>query len=324
MDRISGILRSDPKPALLIGNGINLFHGSGSSSWQGLLATLAELCDIDPPNFKTDEMSFTEFFDIVDLVKEGKDVGNLKQRVCDGLQHWEPSDQHRVIVLWAKRHGVPIVTVNFDENLSRSIDAEFHLGNKGKKGFTDWYPWSSYFSDREINVPRDSFAIWHAHGMKRYKRSIQLGLTDYMRSVRRADLFVNGRENSLRSLADDCNAGWWRGRDTWLDVIFFRPLLIFGFACNRDESFLRWLFLQRAGLHKSWPEVRVKAWFLDTQSTGRGSGKPGGGTTGSRRSGTCQRIPEGPTNKRFFEELDMEYVQVPKFKDIYENPAWRS
>ena len=256
-------------------------------------------CDIDPPNFKTDEMSFTEFFDIVDLVKEGKDAGNLKQRVCDGLQHWAPSDHHRAIVLWAKRHGVPIVTVNFDENLSRSIDAEFHLGNKGKKGFTDWYPWSSYFSDREINVPRDSFAIWHAHGMKRYRRSIQLGLTDYMRSVRRADLFVNGGENSLRSLADDRSAGWWRGQDTWLDVIFFRPLLIFGFTCNRDESFLRWLFLQRAGLHKSWPEVRVKAWFLDTQS-------------------------EDPTNKRFFEELDVEYVPVPEFKDIYENPAWRS
>ena len=44
MDRISRILGSDPKPALLIGNGINLFHGSGSSSWKDLLATLAKCC----------------------------------------------------------------------------------------------------------------------------------------------------------------------------------------------------------------------------------------------------------------------------------------
>ena len=307
MDRISRILGTERKPALLIGNGINRFHGSESTSWAALLRTLAKPYGLDSPNTKTDEMSFTEFFDIVDFAGTAKGASILRQRAkvlrqraCHRLKQWTPSDHHRVIVGWARRHGVPIVTVNFDENLSRSIGANFHRGNRGNgsKGFTDWYPWSSYFSDREINAPRNSFAIWHAHGMVRYERSIQLGLTHYMRSLRRADSFVYGRENSLRGFFENGNEIW-RGHNTWLDIMFFCPLLVFGFGCNRDESFLRWLFLQRARLHKSRPEMRVKAWFLDTSS-------------------------KGPTNKRFFEELDMEYVRVPAFEDIYESPAWRS
>lgn len=298
MDPISAILSHRRKPALLIGNGINRFHGSQASSWAHLLAVLAKPYDLEPPEEDIDDMSFTEFFDILDLARSDKDARMLQRLVCDELRKWVPSDHHGIIVNWAKRHDVPIVTVNFDETLSKSIDASFHRGS-GRKGFSHWYPWKSYFSDREIDLPRHNFAIWHAHGIMRYPRSIRLGLTHYMGSVQRARALVYRGQDSLRARAFRGNASW-RGQNTWLDILFFCPLLIFGFACKRDENLLRWLFLERARLHKTQPEFKAKAWFLDTSSNG------------------------GLDSKPFFEGVDIEYVCVPDPKDIYKNPMWHS
>ena len=198
MDRISEILSHRRKPALLIGNGINRFKGSHSSSWADLLAELAKPYGLDPPEEGIDDMSFTEFFDILDLAGSDKDARVLQRLVCDQLRKWAPSDHHGTIINWAKRHDVPVVTVNFDETLSRSVNASFHRGS-GRKGFSHWYPWKSYFSDREINEPRKNFAIWHAHGIMRYPRSIRLGLTHYMGSVQRARALVyRGEHRKVR------------------------------------------------------------------------------------------------------------------------------
>ena len=170
-----------------------------SSSWQELLADLAKPLGLALPNKKRDDMSYAEFFDILDLARPPDADINLQRRVCDLMKSWAPSDHHAMIVGWAKRHRAPIITVNFDENLSKAVDAQYHLP-KTRRGFTDWYPWSSYFSDREINDPRRDFAIWLAHGMMRYARSIRLGLTHYMGSVQRARSWVYREENSLRAL----------------------------------------------------------------------------------------------------------------------------
>ena len=298
MDRISAILSHPRKPALLIGNGINRFQGSQASSWARLLAKLAKPHRLDPPKEDIDDMSFTEFFDILDLARSDKDARKLQRSVCEELRKWVPSDQHGMIVNWAKRHDVPIVTVNFDETLSLSVNASFHRGS-GKKGFSHWYPWKSYFSDREIDNPRQNFAIWHAHGIMRYPRSIRLGLTHYMGSVQRARALVYRGPDSLSACAKSGNSSW-RGQNTWLDILFFCPMMIFGFACKRDENLLRWLFLERARLHKLRPDLKAEAWFLDTSSD------------------------RGLDSKPFFEGVDIKYVCVPDPNDIYKNPTWNS
>ena len=210
------------------------------------------------------------------------------------MKSWKPSNHHNTIVSWAQRHSAPIITVNFDENLSQAVNAKYYAG----KGFTDWYPWSSYFSNREIADPRRSFAIWHAHGMTRYARSIRLGLTHYMGAIQRARPWVYSGEKALRPLAKRGEDGW-QGQNTWLDIAFRCPLMIVGFGFNKDESFLRWLFLERARLHKINPDWKTKAWFLDTP-----------------QNGSLHRKP-------FFEGLGMEYVSVPAYSEIYENPTWQ-
>ncbi|OWU67698.1 hypothetical protein ATO2_14255 [Roseovarius sp. 22II1-1F6A] len=243
-----------------------------------------------------DEMSNTEFFDILDLAKPLEDRSSLQRKFCDLMKSWEPSEHHSAIVSWAQRHQSPIITVNFDENLSKAANAKYVVG----EGFTQWYPWSSYFSDTRVDDPRTSFAIWHAHGMMRYAQSIRLGLTHYMGAVQRARPWVYRGENALRSAATKGSDSRWKGRNTWIDVLFFSPMMIFGFGFNKDENFLRWLFLERARLHKLNPRWKTKTWFIDTP-----------------RNGSLQRKP-------FFAGLGMEYVTVADYDEIYENAAWGS
>ena len=292
MSRVSEILTQNDKPALLIGNGINRFNNN-TSSWQDLLGDLAQQLNLNLSREEIGEMSNTEFYDILDLARPLEDRSSLQRQFCDLMKSWEPSDHHTTIVNWARRHHVPIITVNFDENLSKSVDVRYHVG----KAFTDWYPWSSYFSDNRVVEPRRSFAIWHAHGMVRYSRSIRLGLRHYMAATRRAHQWIYGGEGALRSVAKPDEQGW-KGQGTWLDVLFFSPMMVLGFGLNKDESFMRWLFLERARLYKINPTREAKVWFLDIAE-----------------DSNLHRRP-------FFERIGMEYVNVPNYEEIYENVAW--
>ncbi|MDF0596309.1 hypothetical protein [Psychromarinibacter halotolerans] len=293
---MNDILTRKEKPALLIGNGINIHGGDSTSSWVGLLGALSRQQGLRLTADERKEMSNTEFFDILDLAHPREDRSSLQSEFCDLMKGWRHTVHHETITGWAHRHGRPIITVNFDENLSRSKQLElFHP----KKGFTDFYPWSSYFSDRRVDDPRSEFAIWHAHGMMKYSRSIRLGLTHYMGSVQRARSWVYNRKNSLREVIKN-GGGEWHGSDTWLEVIFFCPIVIFGFTFGKDENFLRWLFLERAKLQKITPEPPKKIWFV-------------------------VKDDEGSDSRRlFFKRLGVEFVTVPDYPDIYENEAWQS
>jgi len=82
-------------------------------------------------------------------------------------------------------------------------------------------------------------------------------------------------------------------------VFFFCPLILVGFGFGKDENFLRWLFLERARLHKLRPDWAAKTWFVDR------------GTADEKQ----RRV--------FLEGLGMEVVTVPEYSDIYANQAWK-
>lgn len=241
------------------------------------------------------EMSNTELFDLLDLARPAEDRSSLQGKFCESMDSWRPARHHKSIVEWAQRHRRPIITVNFDENLSLAVNAR----RRWLGGFTtDYYPWNCYFSDTSVADPKSEFAIWHAHGMMRYKRSIRLGLTHYMGSVQRARLWVYGG-HSLRASAKNEETSW-RGTNSWLEVLFFCPLVIFGFSFGKDETFLRWLFLERARLQKTVPAWKVPTWFVDVPKN--------------------SSLPRKP----FFEGLHMTYVVAESYDEIYENPSWNS
>jgi hypothetical protein len=294
MVALNRILSEKEKPALFVGNGINIHGGNDDSSWDDLLQALSLRQGLHLTKEERAEMSNTEFFDILDLARPSEERNSLQSEFCYLMEGWQPADHHRKIVGWASRHQRPMITVNFDENLSRAGGLKFF---RGKSGFTDYYPWSSYFSDEAVNSPRDQFGVWHAHGMMRYSRSIRLGLTDYMGSVQRARSWVYNRENSLRASVKNGRDAW-IGSNTWVDILFFSPLLIFGFSFGKDENFLRWLFLERAKLQRISDRPSGKTWFVEKKSN------------------------NSANRKLFFHRLGVEFITVEDYPEIYENLAW--
>lgn len=208
------------------------------------------------------------------------------------LDHLEPNR----VAEWANYHGIPILTTNFDNNLCKSGNFELFWTIPGKKGRSYTYPWSSYYSMSEVSDPCRGFGIWHINGMEKYPASLRLGLTHYMRAVRKAMELLHG--NNRFSMMNSRNSVV---RTTWLNIFFNKPLLFFGIALDENEVFLRWLLIQRAKYFKEQPEKRQPAWYLYTK---------GGGNNN--------------TGKLFFlEEVSVEPIKVESFDDIYGSPGWQ-
>lgn len=96
------------------------------------------------------------------------------------------------------------------------------IKNWGVKGFTRFYPWTIYYSDRELDYPTYGFGIWFVNGLIKYPSSIRLGLTQYMGSVEKARGYIHKqKENRLFS---GKNQNDWAGSKTWLHIIFNKSL----------------------------------------------------------------------------------------------------
>lgn len=244
--------------ALVIGNGINRYNSDTViNSWDSMLLDLWDKHTDDDPKDIPLGISLTEFYDALDLTSTLK-TKNLQKEFCDFLEGWQAKTHHHAIVNWAKAYSCPLLTTNFDETLSDAANLALHHWNGTR--FTDYYPWESYFSDKEISDPAKDFAIWHINGIKRYSRSIRLGLSHYMGSVERARALIHkGRGGQLFS---ESNHGEWSGRHTWLDCIFHRDLLFVGLGLDTSEIFLRWLLIERAKYFKTFPKKVRNAWYI--------------------------------------------------------------
>ena len=281
--------------ALLVGNGINRFGKfSSMNSWSELLAGLAKERLGTHAEAVPSGLSYTEFFDLLELRGSTRSSSaDLQASFCEPMKGWQPDEHHSRIVEWAHRHEAPILTTNFDDLLSRAIHTK--MLSASAQGFTDFYPWDRYFAKEELKTPTSGFGIWHVNGMIRYKRSIRLGLTHYMGSVGRArDWLHNGNEMRLFSGKD---IEHWKGASTWLDIVFNRPLLVFGLALEENEVFLRWLLIERAKYFKVFPDRKKDGWFAYVGQESEG--------------------------KLFFlRGVGLKPVQVASYADLYSEAAW--
>lgn len=207
-------------------------------------------------------ISLTEFYDILDL-RSNLQTKNLQKEFCDFLEGWQAKSHHTQMMRWAKLHSVPVLTTNFDETLSDCAGVQLHHADAVK--FTDFYPWASYFSVGAIADPSAAFGIWHINGIKRYSRSIRLGLSHYMGSVERARALIH--KGGDRRLFSEKRDGSWNGCDTWLHCIFNNDLLFVGLGLDSSEIFLRWLLIERAKYFKVFPARAKKAWYVYAGNT---------------------------------------------------------
>jgi len=246
--------------ALVIGNGVNLYGAArNTNSWHNLLVSLAT--EYLPQKLRTvpDGISLTEFYDILELKRRNSAAAKtLQQKFCYLMAEWKYYSHHQSIVNWAMSADVPILTTNFEQVLADAGDCVLHRNKKG--GFTDYYPWESYYGNRKINDPAREFGIWHINGMQHYHRSVRLGLTHYMGSVERARRWLHRGEE--RKLFSGKNINRWEGMSSWLHIIFNCPLVIFGLALEENEVFFRWLLIERARYFKKFPERRKDAWYV--------------------------------------------------------------
>ena len=281
--------------ALIVGNGVNRYRfAKSTNSWHDLLIELAK--EHFPSSLKEvpKGVSLTEFYDVLELKTTNAALAKtLQQKFCDLMETWEPFKQHERIIEWAKLNNNPVLTTNFDRVLADA--GSLKLLRTRSDGFTDFYPWESYYGDNVITDPSKEFGLWHINGMIEYPRSIRLGLTHYMGSVERARrLIYKGTGQKLFS----GNNIYWQGNKSWLHIIFNTPLLIFGLGLEENEVFLRWLLIERARYFKKFPNREKQAWYVHSKSL------------------------DNPGKLFFLDGVGIEAVQVEGYDEIYGPKVW--
>lgn len=291
--------RAGGRVALLVGNGIHLYP-NGGNSWNALVERLARNNGFASPE-RAKNLAMPEFYDLIDLgrsheggPKSASQAYPLKKQFCDGMEEWKPAEHHLGIVEWAKRNGSPILTTNFDLVLSSAAGAKrfsMFRPHGSRKRESDYYTWWKYFASEPLNHAREGFGIWHINGFISHIRSIRLGLSDYMGCVEHSRPWIM----KARSFPD------WSAEDTWLDVLFKMPLVVFGVGLEGQEVWLRWLLIQRAALHKRRGIERPPAWYVYP----------------------AEENDERQREKRFFLKcLGVEPYEVADYSAIYDPRHW--
>jgi hypothetical protein len=290
------IIRKRPDEiAFVVGNGINHHFRNSAHSWMELLRNLWDRFSFHTTSRIPKGISYPEFFDALELQQSNKPGEATElQRVCASeISNWTAKDDQNVFLSGIKELNAPILSTNLDTLMSQTMGLELRRIRPSK--FTDYYPWSSYYSDQELSAPNDGFGIWHVNGMVNYPRSLKLGLSDYMGNVHRARQMIvesGGRKQIIRPN--------WRGKENWLSIFFNRSLFIVGLGLDEQEFFLRWLLIQRQKYFRHHPERRKAGWYVAK----------------SREDG----LSEGKS--MFLHWVGIEIIEIPEYEEVYEK-VWQ-
>lgn len=285
--------------AFLIGNGINLHYRNESISWKDLLLNLWDAHSFDTQTIIPSGISFTEFYDALEIQNVGNNnlSSELLKEVQNKMIDWQPNDSQNLILNKIKDLDAPILTTNFDDLIPKSMDLKFRKFDGA--AFTDFYPWSCYYSDRDLQFPTEGFGVWYPNGMIKYHRSIKLGLSQYMGNVERARKLIHKEPENIHF--EGKNQNYWDGYKTWLHIMFNKSIFIFGFGLDKTEVFIRWLLIERAKYFRKFPKEKHKGWFVI---------KKGESPT------TCE-------GKKFFlKSVGFEVIELDDYDKIYED-IWK-
>ncbi|WP_334184667.1 SIR2 family protein [Novosphingobium sp.] len=297
MMKLSDILQTHgDELALILGNGIHLAGGGRGNSWRGLLLDLANKSGLNLPNWPSG-LSNIEFFDVLALQEENN-IGEMAKQFCDAMSDWQVNRHHRSVMSWAVKRDVPVLTTNFDTVLSDAAKAPRQRTKHAK--FVSYYPWDTRFAHQLHDDPCAGFGVWHINGMACYPRSIRLGLSHYVGLAQRARGWMQQRDTGVFK---ENGLETWRGRHTWLQIVFKRPLLIFGLGLREDEVFLRWLLIERARYFAKFPALRQDAWYV-------------------YKNDPKDKAQEG--HLLFLSSVGFNCIRVEDHSEIYDDKVWSS
>jgi hypothetical protein len=255
------ITKNQSDIAFIVGNGINRFPNNPKAiSWDTLLMKLWTKFSPDSYKEVPRGITTTEFYDLLDIAISDNRSTNfqIQKEASQLLSDWKFQNHHTAFVRKALDIDAPILTTNFDLILPTCLGLkQFYTDTKA---FTDFYPWTTYYGNKQLNYPTDGFGIWFINGFVKYHRSIRLGLSHYMGSVEKARNFLH--KGDERKLFSGKNQDNWRGSKTWLHIIFNKSLCIFGLGLEENEVFIRWLLIERAKYFKKFPERAKSGWYV--------------------------------------------------------------
>lgn len=279
--------------AIIIGNGINRFaYGNElDTSWGKLL--LNTWRSTSPITLSTIDkgITFTEFYDIMEFESSPKEV---LDKIVNIISQWKPNEYHSKFQLKCINLNIPVLTTNFDRNIEMGLRKTIIYRDKDDKSFTDYYPWNTVYTDREdISVSNlNKFGIWHINGTIDYPRSLRLSLSQYTNQAKRVSEFIHNRTNMWDDFKGK-NQELWRGRNTWLHLIFNCDLCILGLGLDEQETFLRWLLIERSKYFRKYPERKRDGWYV------------------------CTKRDLTPGKSFFLQKVGFEIIQLKNFEEVY-------
>lgn len=282
--------------AFIFGNGINLHYNKDNVSWNDLLLDLWGEYSFNTQSTIPNGISFTEFYDVLEIQNyASRNFSSILQKnVAEKIEGWKPNESQNLILNKIKNMDVPLLTTNFDDLIKKSLELEFYKLEDTK--FTDYYPWSCYYSDKNLADPVDGFGVWNINGMVKYHRSIKLGLSQYMGNVERARKLIHKRPENISFEGE--NQSYWPGYKTWLHVLFNKSLFICGLSLDETEIFIRWLLIERAKYFRKFPDRKHKGWFVIKNGSNN---------------------PKDEGKKFFLQSVGFEIIELNDYKSIYED-----
>jgi hypothetical protein len=278
--------------SFLVGNGIHRHRAiENKTSWIDLLNSLYAEATCDKEKPITEGVSLTEFYDVIEIKsKQNNKALDLQKKFCQSMSSWSTMPHHQKFIDYAVINNSPVLTTNFDPVLSNINNLTFY--KLKKKHFTDFYPWECYYANDELSEPENGFGIWHINGLVHYSRSIRLGLAHYMGSVARARKLIYRSDKSGLFKGED--QFQWAGHLTWLHIIFNKSLFMFGIGLEENETFLRWLIIERAKYFNKFPNRKKSAWYIYKEV-----------------------MPLG--KKLFLETMGIDCIKLDTYDEIYES-----
>lgn len=284
--------------AFIFGNGINLHYNKSNVSWTDLLLGLWDDHSFNTKSSIPTGITFTEFYDVLEIQNYSQDNfgSKLQKDVVARMEKWIPNESQKLVLNKIKKLNAPLLTTNFDDLIPKSLRLDFKKISGSK--FTDYYPWSCYYSDRELADPVDGFGVWYINGMLKYHRSIKLGLSQYMGNVERARKLIHKRPENISF--EGKNQSFWPGYKTWLHIIFNKSLFICGLSLDETEIFIRWLLIERAKYFRKFPDRKHKGWFVIKKGNN----------------------PQDEGKKFFLESVGFEIIEINDYQSMYED-MWK-
>lgn len=277
--------------AFIFGNGINRHNSLTNSniSWNKMLLDVWDAISMKTLSDIDEGITMTEFYNIMEFEAGSSKV--VRDKTVEIVKSWKPSDYELRLEQKLIDIDCPVLTTNFDVNIEKGLTRYMM---EVKNGFSDYYPWNIYYSNRELNNPLDGFGVWHINGMVDYPRSLRLSLSEYINLTARARRYIHNGDTIDNF--DRKNISQWNGYHTWLHLIFNSNLCIIGLALDEQETFLRWLLIERTKYFSKFRDRKKKGWYVCCEK---------------------ENISEG--KKMFLDYLGFEVICLPKFKNIYED-----